>query len=128
MGKCENMARLKALHGERVHQSVTEAAERGRREHAAFERQGDSRCFVASWALGPEHWATEELRRFRDRALARSRPGRAFIAFYYHSSPVLVRGLSRLPGAKGLSAVVLRGLARAMKLARRKREDSSWRR
>lgn len=120
MGKCESMTRLKALHGERVHQSVRDAAERGRREHAAFERQGDSRCFVASWALGPEHWATEELRRFRDRSLMGSRLGRALVAFYYKSSPGWVRALSRAPGARRASSLGLRALGWGLRKLRQR--------
>lgn len=119
MGKCENMARLKAAHGDRAHQSVMQAAERGRREHAAFERQGDSRCFVASWAVGPRHWATDELRGFRDRVLARSKIGRRFIAFYYQNSPRWVERLSQAPGARALSGLGVRAIAGVLRIIRR---------
>lgn len=123
MGKCENMTRLKANHEERSHQSVRDAAERGQREHAAFERQGaDQRCFVASWALGPQHWATEELRIFRDQWLARSAWGRRFITIYYERSPAWINTAKRVPGIRVLSARGLALIGWALRRTRQRRE------
>lgn len=55
-------------------------------------------CYVATAVYGsydcPEVWV---LRRFRDRSLARSRPGRLAISAYYATSPTLVRLLGERP-------------------------------
>jgi hypothetical protein len=60
---------------------------------AAFSGDG---CFVATAAYGSyldPHVAT--LRRFRDRYLLQSRPGRAFVAWYYRVSPSLADIIAR---------------------------------
>lgn len=119
MGKCENMSRLKASHEERAHKSVMEAAERGHREHLAFETQGsDSRCFVASWALGSEHWATGELRAFRDSRLLGGVAGRLATEAYYMISPGLIKVARRVPGARFLSAKALCLIAARLRRSR----------
>lgn len=59
-------------------------------------------CYVATAIYGsydaPEVWT---LRRFRDRTLASSRPGRLFIRVYYATSPTLVRTVGRRPWFSG---------------------------
>lgn len=119
MGKCENLAKLKAQFGDRATEGVRRAAERGTLEHRRFEREkvSDSRCFVASWALGPEHSATEALRVWRDAALLPTRSGRFAVALYYAFSPFLIAVARRVPGAKILSAKILERIASAVRKA-----------
>ena len=73
-------------------------------------------CFVATVAFGEGAEELDVLRAFRDEVLARSRPGRAFIGWYYRSGPALAQRVARRPTAlravrAGLTAVVavLRG-------------------
>lgn len=120
MGKCENMAYLKTAYDEKVHQSVKEAAERGIKEHLVFEKEGrDSRCFVASWAMGESHSVTEELRVFRDQQLMPSKWGRAFVICYYAASPWLIKGLKHIPGARAGSQKILIQLADYVRIRRK---------
>jgi len=51
---------------------------------AAGRGMGKAGCFVATAVYGdPECWQVRTLREFRDRVLARSSLGQAFITFYY---------------------------------------------
>lgn len=69
--------------------------------HSRMERRvQDKRCFVASWACGPEHMATQQLRAFRDRTLMSSAIGRGLIQVYYALSPALITLLRHVPGAQ----------------------------
>lgn len=112
MGKCESMTLLKTKFEEHAHDSVKEAARRGTQEHLVFEKQGrDSRCFVASWAVGENHWVTEELRTFRDQYLLKSLLGRNFVSAYYASSPYLIEILKHIPGTKSMSSALLTWIA-----------------
>ena len=54
-------------------------------------------CFVASVAFGDGAPEVTKLRAFRDRVLVRSRPGRAFIGWYYREGPALAKLVSRKP-------------------------------
>lgn len=67
--------------GIRSHQKVTKQA---------IKASSDKRCFVASYALGEDHPATESLRIWRDRILLKSIFGRLFIKAYYLTSPPLI--------------------------------------
>jgi len=82
--------------------------------HNRMERQvTDKRCFVASWACGPEHVATQQLRAFRDQHLLRSLFGRAFVRTYYAISPALITVLRHIPGARAASRWCVTRLAAA---------------
>lgn len=120
MGKCENLARLKHHFEERAPEEVIRAARRGTEMHKRFEKEpvGDRRCFVASWALGPEHWATEELRLWRDRALLGNEQGRRAVEVYYRWSPRAIALARRLPGAKALCSAILEMIARKLRASR----------
>lgn len=69
-------------------------------------------CFVATAAFGEGAPELAVLRRFRDRVLARSAGGRAFIAWYYREGPALAAVVRRRPGLRratraGLKVVTL---------------------
>jgi hypothetical protein len=69
-------------------------------------------CFVATVAFGPDAPELDVLRGFRDRVLAKSQPGRAFIGWYYREGPALARFVSRRPVLKAATRVGLRQLTR----------------
>lgn len=117
MGKCETMAKLNKTVGREAIASVRQRASEGTRAHKDFERSSgpDRRCFVASWALGPDSDETVVLRAFRDDKLLTFWFGRAFVSLYYRLSPPAVGCLSKVPGAKLFFAKALRALARALK-------------
>jgi hypothetical protein len=82
--------------------------------HNRMEQQvQDKRCFVASWACGPDHVATQQLRAFRDQYLLRSMFGRAFVQTYYAVSPALITILRHVPGAQAASRWCVTRLAAA---------------
>jgi ribosomal protein L7/L12 len=55
-------------------------------------------CFIATAAYGSDAVPEVQLlRRFRDRTLCRSVPGRAFVRAYYHWSPALAAWLTPRP-------------------------------
>jgi hypothetical protein len=84
--------------------------------HSRMERQvQDKRCFVASWACGHDHMATQQLRDFRDRTLLRSAFGRAFVRAYYAASPVLISTFGLAPGARTLARWCVIKIAAAIK-------------
>ena len=75
-------------------------------------------CFVATAVYG-DYDAPQvlSLRRFRDRTLARSAPGRAFIALYYRAGPVLAKfmrskGGELNPAGRGVRALLDRFVKR----------------
>jgi cold shock CspA family protein len=70
-------------------------------------------CYIATAVYG-DHYAPEviALRRFRDETLARSAPGRWFIAIYYRLSPPVAAHLSRRHGLTTFVRSVLNPLAR----------------
>lgn len=83
--------------------------------HSRMERQvQDKRCFVASWACGPEHVATQHLRAFRDRALMNSVIGRGLVQAYYAVSPALITILRHVPGAQAAARWCVIRLAAAV--------------
>jgi hypothetical protein len=66
-------------------------------------------CFIATAAYGsPSAPEVRLLRRFRDRVLLKSRPGRAFVAWYYRVSPGVAE---RIAESHALRAVVRGALA-----------------
>jgi hypothetical protein len=92
-----------------------ERTERGKDAHARLTQAvvagEDRRCFVASYALGPDHGATQQLRVWRDETLKPRVMGRLFISVYYGVSPWLIRVLGRVPGFKLISRWVVLKLA-----------------
>lgn len=74
-------------------------------------------CFVATAAYGsalePE---VETLRRFRDRVLLGSLPGRVFTAFYYQASPALAAQLRGVDWARDLVRLGLEPLVAAARV------------
>ena len=71
-------------------------------------------CFVATVAFGEGAPELETLRTFRDRVLARSRPGRAFIAWYYREGPALAGVVARRPLLRSATRVALRAFTRQL--------------
>ena len=80
-----------------VSQEAKKARELGNARHDSMNRAVDKRCFIATHLYGPDHPYTEQLRRFRDRALMLRPWGRVFIAGYYRLSPTLVVCCQHLP-------------------------------
>ena len=74
-------------------------------------KTGSSGCFIATAAYGtPAAADIDVLRDFRDRYLAATLPGRAFIAAYYRASPRLAAQLRERPGARAAVRVGLKPL------------------
>jgi hypothetical protein len=69
-------------------------------------------CFVATVAFGEGAPELDTLRAFRDGVLARSRPGRAFIGWYYREGPGLARFVSRRPWLRAATRGALRQVTR----------------
>lgn len=116
MAKCEKQAALKAQGcAEPASAASIARTARGTALHRSFEAEPlspDRRCFVASWACGPDAAETEALRRWRDRRLLSGPVGRAFVRAYYAASPALIRALDPIPGARRLSRAALKAAAR----------------
>lgn len=114
MAKCEMEVYLKSIHGNRMTVGVAARAREGTLAHQEFEARGgrpDRRCFVASWAIGPDDPVTERLREWRDAVLMPAPWGRALVRVYYAISPVAVAVCSRIPGARRASASAVRFIA-----------------
>lgn len=117
MAKCERQAVLKKRLGyEAIDEQARRRMESGTAQHKSFEREdlGGQRCFVASWACGPEAGETEWLRSWRDRSLLPNRAGRIAVKCYYALSPLLIRGLRLIPGARLASGAAVRLCAKAL--------------
>lgn len=105
MGFCEKRVLLAHLHGQRMTPEQVRSAERGRRAHEQYYREGlmaaasgtDRRCFVAACLFGNEAWQVIMLRRYRDEVLLRRRIGRWVVAAYYWCAPRVCNVLIRLP-------------------------------
>jgi hypothetical protein len=92
--------KMKAKSGTASHDNLTTAV----CEH----QEQDRRCFVASYALGPDHLVTQQLRDWRDSQLKPRRAGRFVIAVYYALSPLAIRIVSPIPFARsGIRSFVL---------------------
>lgn len=72
----------------------------------------DSRCYVASYAFGDDHYVTQSLRDWRDKRLKNLFFGRVFIAFYYTASPCWVSLCRSSLKLTRLSRVVVMALYR----------------
>jgi uncharacterized repeat protein (TIGR01451 family) len=69
---------------------------------------GGGGCFIATAAYGsPLEPHVQALRQFRDRYLARTAPGRAFIQFYYRHSPSLAAVVAAHPTLRFAARTVL---------------------
>ncbi|MFB6157143.1 MAG: CFI-box-CTERM domain-containing protein [Haloferacaceae archaeon] len=89
-------------------------------------KQHHSACFITT-AVAGERRTLDDLRGFRDDALAPTAPGGALVALYERISPPIARSLARHPSATPTRAV--RGLVRlCARLARRHRTASGPRR
>lgn len=75
----------------------------------------DSRCFIATHALGVNDPDTQALRDWRDRALMPSRAGRLLVNLYYYCSPHLLRHLSPTGWVTRILAKQLRRFAERVK-------------
>ncbi|ASI21468.1 hypothetical protein E4188_23745 (plasmid) [Aeromonas media] len=97
-------SRAKAEYGTASHERLTAAT---------IERQAqDQRCFVASYALGPNHAVTQQLRDWRDSHLSRYYVGTIFIKVYYAWSPLAIKLVSRIPGARSAASSLVLAFAR----------------
>lgn len=106
---CEQKIVLDVRHGELVSPEQKVARARGERLHQRFDRAATAShnrqpapssgpCFVASAVYGNVDSRTDELRRFRDQALAPYVLGRHLIWIYYTLSPSIADGLAKRPG------------------------------
>lgn len=65
-------------------------------------------CFIATAAYGtPMAGEIQILREFRDEYLLTNRPGRAFVDFYYRTSPPIARFITDHPGLKPMVRTAL---------------------
>lgn len=71
-------------------------------------------CFVATVAFGEGAPELDTLRAFRDRVLVRSRPGRAFIGWYYREGPALAAMVAKRPAMKRVTRSALRMITRQL--------------
>jgi hypothetical protein len=77
-------------------------------ELIAYPNLPNSGCFIATAAYGsPDAFPVQALRELRDRWLQTNRPGRAFVRWYYRSSPPIARFLNEHPAGKPLMRAVL---------------------
>lgn len=118
MSFCEKRVLLAHLHGKRMTAEQQRSAERGRRAHERYYRQGlmaaesvaDRSCFVATCLFGDEAWQTNVLRRYRDEVLLRRRIGRWVVAAYYWCAPRVCDVLCRLPWLQRPVRALIEGL------------------
>lgn len=69
---------------------------------------GSPSCFIATAAFGsPTERDVLTLRRFRDEHLLTNRPGRAFVAAYYHVSPPIAEMISESESARAVVRTLL---------------------
>jgi hypothetical protein len=77
-------------------------------ELIAYPNLPNSGCFIATAAYGSaDAFPVRVLRELRDRWLLTNGPGRAFVRWYYRSSPPIARFLNAHPADKPLIRVVL---------------------
>ncbi len=70
--------------------------------------RNDRGCYVATFAYeSADHSQVKALRNFRDTVLIQSGFGRTFISAYYLLSPMLVKVLRKIPGARKFSRIFL---------------------
>ncbi len=87
----------------------------------------DAWCFIANAAFEDEgHPTVNELRRVRDELLRPTRPGRAFIKFYYRHSPRVAAWMATRPRIKRATRAVLTPLARSTRAVSALRREG-WR-
>lgn len=92
--KNARVAQDKVYEWEAEKKSVALRAARARSLSAT--RRGAAACFVATAAYGSYlHPKVKALRDFRDNYLLTNRPGRAFVAFYYRTSPPIADVIKR---------------------------------
>jgi hypothetical protein len=123
MAVCERRVWFDTTVGRAETQAQRQAKERGLQEHARFYQEAMAmaerprgRCFIATQLLGPDDPDTEALRAFRDVVLRRGPAGRAFILWYYRTSPALCRGLRDMPRMTRVVEWCVRGIARCSRL------------
>ena len=127
MGKCETMALLDNKLGRAAPEAVAARAKEGVAAHAKYEmkNKGDSRCFIASWALGAEAEETYSLRRWRDDVLMKTGIGRALVRTYYLMSPACIAIMSKIPFAKRLNRAILTRVVRVIEKNRQQKNGGA---
>lgn len=123
MGFCEKRVLLAHLRGQRMTLEQQRSAERGRRAHERYYREGlsavasvaDRRCFVATCLFGDEAWQTNVLRRYRDEVLLRLWIGRWVVASYYWCAPRVCDVLTWLPWLQRPARALIEGLLIAVR-------------
>ena len=133
MAVCEQRLVFEQRYGERLTRAQEERIRDGDRGHARFLRQAFAvnpgvhssqskpGCFIATELWGEHAAETRSLRALRDGTLNRYGIGRAFISFYYRTSPVVAAYLARHPRLRPLARAVLTPVVALVVLAVRNR-------
>jgi hypothetical protein len=116
--KCEKLAILKRTRRETLNEVRQTAVDRGTQAHARFEKQStvDGRCFVSSFAFGPDAVETMNLRAYRDSVMLRSKWGASLVAMYYLMSPLGVALLRRLWKGDTLARLAIRLVSKLLRI------------
>lgn len=116
--KCEKLAILKRTKREVLNHARQEAVDRGTQAHARFEKQAtvDGRCFVSSFAFGPNSIETGNLRVYRDNVMLQSKWGSVLVQVYYRVSPHGVAIMRRLWRGEILARFAIRFVARCLRI------------
>lgn len=92
---------------ERVNQ-ISQGSQPTNKAPIKSQESGKSACFIASYAFGENHQITNDLRAWRDNSLSKNAPGRAFIKFYYATSPKLICFFGKSSLFKKISIFIVR--------------------
>ena len=119
--RCEKLAILKLNKKEVVSRSRQNAIDNGVILHQRLEKQVlvDGRCFVASYAFGPDAVETIFLREYRDSVLMGNRIGRGFVMIYYKFSPMAVKCFSNFKYGKRVARGIVKGILKVIQCSKR---------